>query len=84
MILKLGIVHWGLKLYKVYINDDLGLTMTYFKARSKSVAYAFELGKRLQSNLMGKLAGNNQIDRRFMLMKNFQFPQIHCWESRFW
>ena len=30
MILKLGMQHQGLKLYKVYINDDPGLTLTYF------------------------------------------------------
>ena len=30
MILKFGMYHWGLKLYKVYINDDPGLTLTYF------------------------------------------------------
>ena len=30
MFLKLGMYHWGLKLYKVYINDDPGLTLTYF------------------------------------------------------
>ena len=30
----------GMKPYKVYINDDLGLTLTY--ARSKWVAYTFE------------------------------------------
>ena len=33
--------HWGLKLYKVYINCDLGLTLTYFMARSNLVTYAF-------------------------------------------
>ena len=30
MILKLCMKHWGLKLYKVYIYDDPGLTLTYF------------------------------------------------------
>ena len=30
MILKHGMQHQGLKLYKVYINDDAGLTLTYF------------------------------------------------------
>ena len=30
MILKLGTYNWRLKLYKVYINDDPGLTLTYF------------------------------------------------------
>ena len=54
MILKLGLQHRGLKLYKVYINDDPGLTFTYFTAMSKLVAYTFEWGKVLQSHLMGK------------------------------
>ena len=34
MILKLGMQHRGLKLFKVYINGDPSLTLTYFKARS--------------------------------------------------
>ena len=32
MILKLGMQHWGLKLYKVYINGDPGLTLTYLRS----------------------------------------------------
>ena len=45
MILKLGMYHWGLKLYKVYISDEPGLTMTYFMARSNRVTCTFEWGK---------------------------------------
>ena len=45
MILKLCMQHQGLKLYKVYINDDSGLTMTYFTARSNWFAYTFEWRK---------------------------------------
>ena len=33
MILKLGMKHQGEELYKVYINHDLGMTLTYFMAR---------------------------------------------------
>ena len=33
VILKLGIKHQGEELYKVYINHDLGMTLTYFMAR---------------------------------------------------
>ena len=44
MILKLGILHWGLKLYTVNINDDPGLTLTYFTARSNLVT-GFSIGK---------------------------------------
>ena len=54
MILKLGMQHQRLKFYKVYINGDPGLTLTYFTARSNLVTYTFEWGKLLQSHLMGK------------------------------
>ena len=54
MILKLGMYHWGLKLYKVYINDDPGLTLTYFTAWSNWVTFTFEWEKLLQSHLMEK------------------------------
>ena len=45
MILKLGMKHQGEEFYKVYINHVHGMTLTYFTARSTSVAYAFEWGK---------------------------------------
>ena len=38
-------IHQGLKLYKVYINDDPVLTLTYFTARSN-------WGELLQIHLM--------------------------------
>ena len=41
MISKLGMKHTGLKFYKVYINDDTGLTLTYFMTRSNFVIWAF-------------------------------------------
>ena len=52
MILKLGMWHWELKFYKVYINDDPMLILTYFTARSNWVTCTFELGKLLQRHLM--------------------------------
>ena len=33
MILKLGMKHRAEELYKVYINHDLGMTLTYFMAK---------------------------------------------------
>ena len=41
MILKPGMEHRRRKLYKGYLNDDPGLSLTYFTARSNLVAYAF-------------------------------------------
>ena len=34
MILKLGVKHLGMEFYKVYINHDPDMTLTYFAARS--------------------------------------------------
>ena len=47
MILKLGMQHRVLKYYQVCSNNDLGLTVTYFTAKSNLVLYAFvwEKGK---------------------------------------
>ena len=45
MILKLGMYHRGLKLYKVYINGDPGLTLTYFTARSNFGILGIFIGK---------------------------------------
>ena len=42
LILKLGMKHQGEELYKIYINHDPGMTLTYFTARSTKVAHAFE------------------------------------------
>ena len=45
--LKLGMQHWVLEYYQVYSNDEPGLTLTYFTARSNFIPYAFiwEKGK---------------------------------------
>ena len=53
MILKLGI-KLGEELFKVYINHDTGMTLTYFTARSTQVAHAFEWGKLSNYHLKGK------------------------------
>ena len=34
MILKLGMKHLGTEVYKICINHDTGMTLTYFTARS--------------------------------------------------
>ena len=54
--------HQGLKLYKVYVNDDPGLTLAYFMPRSNWVPYMFEWQKLLQIHLMEKLAAKDLID----------------------
>ena len=62
MILKLGVQHWGLKLYKVCMNGDPGLTLTYFTARSPVCLN----GKNCYIVINWEiLAANDQINRRF-------------------
>ena len=46
--------HQAMELYKIYINRDPWMTLTYFKARSNWVAHAFEWGKLLKCHLKGK------------------------------
>ena len=46
MIFKLDMKHLGMELYKVCINHDPGMTLTYFTARSTYIAHAFELGEK--------------------------------------
>ena len=43
MIRKLGMEHYVLKLFKVYINDDPELTLTHFKTMSNLAKLVFIL-----------------------------------------
>ena len=74
MTLKLGMHHHVLENYQVCSNDDSGLTLTYFTARSNLVPYAFvwEKGKTMDFsetivvyNL--KLATDDRSDKKFLL-----------------
>ena len=41
MIMKLGMEYYELKLYTVHINDDPGLTLTYFTPMSNLAKLVF-------------------------------------------
>ena len=47
MILKLGMKHYGTEFYKIYINHDPWMTLTYFTARSTRVVHSFEWKKKI-------------------------------------
>ena len=79
MILKLGMKHQAMELYKVCINHDPGMTLTFFTARSTKAAHAFEWEKIGKCHLMAKkLARNEQMDRRFIIMKIFWAQRVVC------
>ena len=74
MTLKLGMHHRVLEYYQVCSNDDPGLTLTYFTARSNWVLYAFvwEKGKTMDfSDTIVvydlKLATDDRSDKKFLL-----------------
>ena len=74
MTLKLGMQHRVLEYYHVCSNDDPGLTLTYFMARSNLVPYAFvwEKGKTLNFSETTvvydlKLAIDDRSDKKFLL-----------------
>ena len=88
MILKLCMQHRGLELFKVYINGDPGLTLTYFTARSNLGASAFEWKKTVTAvtnQLLikwDKLAANDQINRKITFLKKRIDPGVVCPLSR--
>ena len=73
MTLKLGMQHWVFERYQDCSNGVPGLTLTYFKARSNLVPYAFvwKKGKTMDfSETIGvydlKLATDNRSDQKFL------------------
>ena len=73
MTLKLGMQHLVLEYYQVCSNDDPGLTLTYFTARSNLVPYAFvwEKGKTMDFSETIvvydlKLATDDLSDKKFL------------------
>ena len=50
MTLKVGMQHWVLEYHQVCSNDDPGMTLAYFKARSNLASYAFVWEKVKQWN----------------------------------
>ena len=59
--------HGGLKFYKACENDEPELILTYFTARLNLIAYASGNGGTCYNlkSCFGKLAANNQTDRRY-------------------
>ena len=71
--LKFGMQYRVLEYYQICSNDDPGLTLTYFTARSNLVSYAFvwEKGKTMDFSETIivydlKLATNDGSDKRFL------------------
>ena len=79
MTLKLGMQHRVHEFYQICSNDDPGMTLTYFMARSNLVPYAFVSGKGKTIDFSGtivfcyglKLATDDQNDKRFLLTSKF-------------
>ena len=74
MTLKLGMLHRVLEYYQICSNDDPGLTLTYFTAKSNLVHYAFvwEKGKTKDFSKTIvvydlKLATDDRSDKKFLL-----------------
>ena len=74
MTLKLSMQHLVLEYYQVCSNDDPGLTVTYFTARSNLVPYAFVWEKDKTMDFSEtivvydlKLATDDQSDKKFLL-----------------
>ena len=74
MTLKLSMQHRVQEYYQICSNDDSGLTLTYFMARSNLVPYAFVWEKDKTMDFSEtivvydlKLATDDQSDKKFLL-----------------
>ena len=87
MVLKLGMQLLALELYKVCINCDPVLTLTYLMARSNVVACEWE--KLLQSNYMGKKCSKLPNQQKIFIFKKTKYPRgyfrgyIHVYDHYF-
>ena len=78
MILKCGMKHQAIELYKFYINHDPGMTSTFFYSKV-NLAHAFEWEKIGKCNLMAKnLLGMSKWTEIFMFMKIFWAQRVVC------
>ena len=75
MTLKLDMQHCVHEYFQVYSNDDTGLTLTYFTARSNMLPYAFvwEKGKTVDFSETIivcdlKLMTDDRSDKKFLLI----------------
>ena len=88
MTLKLGMQHRVLEYYQICSNDDPGLTLTYFTARSNLVPFVWEKGKIMDfSEIIVvydlKLATDDQSDKKFLLISKLCLIGAVCplpWE----
>ena len=44
MIMKLGMEHYVIKVFKVYINDEPKLTLTHFTTHFAKLVFVLEVG----------------------------------------
>ena len=77
--------HWVLKYYQVCSNDNPGLTLTYLKAKSNLVPYAFvyEKGKIMDFSETIvvydlKLATDDRRDKKFLLTSKLCPLEVVC------
>ena len=74
MILKLGMQHWGLKLYKVCINGDPWLTLTNFTEKSNYVtSKGFSIRKSEKSGIFQKHLKVGRCRQLIELMKLYEY-----------
>ena len=96
MTLNFGVQHRVLEYYQVCSNNDPGLALTYFTARSNLVPYAFVGKKDKTMDFSGtivydlKLATDDWNDKKFLLISKlrplgavFPLPQGYRHEKIF-
>ena len=78
MILKLNMKHQAIELFRVCVNHDPGMTLTFLR-QGQHMSPMHLNGKNRKMSFNGKiLARNEQMDRRFTFMKIFLAQRVVC------
>ena len=78
MILKLGVKHQAMELYKAYINHDHGMTLTFLRqGQLRSPMHLYGKNRKISFNGR-KHARYEQMDKKIMFMKIFWAQGVVC------
>ena len=78
LVLKLGMKHRAIDFYKVCINHDPGMTVTFLRQGQLMSPMLLNWIEGKMLFICRNLARNEQMDRRFMFMKIFWAKGVVC------
>ena len=86
--LKLAMQYLLINYYQIYSNDDIGMTLTYFTAKSYLFPYAFVWRKDKNNTFVydinvGRCSQSNEYMKHYEYQRSMSFNDLHPMSLRF-